>query len=929
MNIERTQRSASQGTTIGKDSIPLWNYLPNNNGSFIAPEADNVSRLYFPLFNNYGMKCSITPELKGDIASSFHHYLTPATVTEELHRNVSGRNFWISIENKNPWSVAGNSVFQKAQKWTHHKDETEVEGRLGAFISRRKNEHFGLAAEVTVFVPDTNDFVELMKVAIRNTSINPITFTPSYALPIFGRSADNFRDHRQVTTMFQKVFAEEHGVRVKPTIVHDEAGHSPNRVSYSVLGFDEKGNAPTEIWSVLSEFVGEGGSLDNPKAVFENCPAPAYVPGQADGKEAIGAFRFKSCTLLPGEMAHFIIVHGISENDDEKESWGKRFGSLEKFDNNLNQTLTYWDNIGDSVRIDTANPALNNWVKWVSFQLKCRQIYGNSFLPDFGYGRGGRGWRDLWQDLISIFLIDPVGASEEILNNFKGIRVDGSNATIIGDKPGEFKADRNNVPRTWSDHGTWPVFALNFYIHQTGNTEVLFQHIPYWKDVFICRSKRKDERYQASQGFWQLTTQGNVYQGSVLEHILIQQLTAFYHVGENNNLLLEGGDWNDTLDMAKEKGESVCFYNFYQHNFIVIVELLSQLKNRGTKTIDLLDEMLMLLDRTPGQSAVDYSSPEMKNYRLNQYFDSVNHSVSGEKSRLEIDDIILDLTGKANHIKQHIHDKEWIETDDGNGFFNGHYDNFGKPVHGCSNGEIAMDLASQVMPVLCNVADEAQVRKIYHSTSKYLKDAGLPGFRLCTEFKELNLNIGRISGFTYGYKEHGSKWSQQSIMFMYALFERGFVTEAYEIFDDVFQLCHDSDKSKIFPGVPSYFEPGDRGAYAYLTGSSTWLLLTLTTQIFGVNGYYGDLLLHPKLHESWFNEHGEITTSNNFRALRLHIHYHNHKQLPYSQYKIGRISINGKNQPNEDFSDGGVLVAYQTLLLNSTDNECRIDVDLQ
>jgi len=31
-------------------------------------------------------------------------------------------------------------------------------------------------------------------------------------------------------------------------------------------------------------------------------------------------------------------------------------------------------------------------------------------------------------------------------DNFAGVRIDGSNATIVGRQPGEFKADRNNIP---------------------------------------------------------------------------------------------------------------------------------------------------------------------------------------------------------------------------------------------------------------------------------------------------------------------------------------------------------------------------------------------------------------------------------------------------------------------------------------------------
>ena len=916
------------GLTARKNEGPLWKFLPKKDGSFTAPYAEFVSRLYFPLMNEHGMKCSITPELKGDIASAFQNYLTAATVTEELHRNVSGRNFWVVMDGHDPWSVAGNSAFQRAQKWTQHHDVSEVEGHIGAFIVKRKSARNGLGSEVTVFVPHTDDFVELMKVKVKNESEETISILPVHATPIFGRHPDNFRDHRQVTSMFQKIFIEPHGVRVRPSIVHDERGHSPNPVNYAVLGFGENGDAPTGIWPLMKDFIGEGGSLDNPESVSRELPAPSYSSAEIHGREAIGAMRFRKATLAPGESIEFIILHGITEDEKDLEKWKMEYGSAEKFDRHLKETLDYWQKKSSAVAFETSNEVFDNWARWVTFQLKCRQIFGNSYLPDFGYGRGGRGWRDLWQDLLSIFLIDPVGAREEILNNFKGIRVDGSNATIIGTKPGEFIADRNNVPRTWSDHGAWPVFVVNFYIRQTGDVEILFKELPYWKDVFTHRSRSRDRTWDASIGFKQLDENGETYFGSVLEHLLLQQLTAFFNVGENNNLLLEGGDWNDTLDMARQKGESVCFHNFYGHNLAEIADLLEYLHTKGYDTIYLLSEALLLLDRLPNQPRIDYSSPVEKKKRLERYFEKVHQEVSGSKAQVNISDLIHDLREKSDHIREHIRNNEWIKTAEGYGFFNGHYDNDGLAIHGDTEEGVLMDLTSQVMPVMCNTASGEQVEEIYMSARKYLKDSASPGLRLCTEFRSLDLNIGRITGFTYGHKEHGSKWSQQNIMFMYGLYKRGYEKQGHEIFREILELSTDSARALIFPGIPSYFEPGDRGAYAYLTGSSTWLILTLTEQIFGVDGWYGDLWLHPRLNASFFDENEKCAITRNFRDLRIEVVFHNPGRLTYPDYTIGEITVNGHETDHGMRKDGGVIIPYPVLLESSPGGSCRIGVML-
>jgi len=40
----------------------------------------------------------------------------------------------------------------------------------------------------------------------------------------------------------------------------------------------------------------------------------------------------------------------------------------------------------------------------VAIQPTLRKIFGCSFLPDFDYGKGGRGWRDLWQDCLGLIL---------------------------------------------------------------------------------------------------------------------------------------------------------------------------------------------------------------------------------------------------------------------------------------------------------------------------------------------------------------------------------------------------------------------------------------------------------------------------------------------------------------------------------------------
>ena len=409
-----------------------WKFSKENDGSFYVENANHLPVLYFPLMNTKGMKSFVTPELKGDVCKDFHHYLTTPTVTEEIHRNISSRNFWIKADNKDPWSATGQSVFQKSNKWDQPKDDYSLSANIGAFTTKRKQNETGLETTITTFVPEGDDFVELLKITVSNTGSENQTFRPTYALPMFGRSADNVRDHRQVTTMFQENFVEEYGVRIKPKIMHDESSHSVNYTNYVVLGFGEKGAKPEGIWARLHDFIGQSGSLDNPEAIYKDLKAPILTDLQLHGKEAVAGLNFKEKTLAPGEKVDYIIVHGITDHTEDLDAWKEKYGDVDKVEEILEATLNFWKEKLNSVDIHTGDKHYDNWVKWIEYQVKCRQIFGNSFLPDYGYGRGGRGWRDLWQDLLSIFLVDPKSAHEEIVNCFKGIRIDGTNDGGIG-----------------------------------------------------------------------------------------------------------------------------------------------------------------------------------------------------------------------------------------------------------------------------------------------------------------------------------------------------------------------------------------------------------------------------------------------------------------------------------------------------------------
>lgn len=100
---------------------------------------------------------------------------------------------------------------------------------------------------------------------------------------------------------------------------------------------------------------------------------------------------------------------------------------------------------------------------------------------------------------------------------------------------------------------------------------------------------------------------GEIYFGSMLEHILLQNLCAFYDVGEHNELKLHGADWNDALDMAWENGESVAFTCAYAGNMKDIAKCVRDLeKISGINRIEIAEEMECLF--SSGEKL--YENPE-------------------------------------------------------------------------------------------------------------------------------------------------------------------------------------------------------------------------------------------------------------------------------------------------------------------------------
>lgn len=901
-----------------------WRYM-GDKGHFVLDNPDHTSYLYFPLVNEEGMMSTITPSLHGQVTSGHNTFLMAPISVEDLHNSKASRNFWIHIKGKGVWSAAGNSPQQNAQRFTDGEDRTSLEAGFLWQKVTRENTTLGIKAEVTVFVPVTDDKVELMRVTLTNSGEDSLTVTPTGVIPMYARSADDLRDHRHVTSLLHRIYTSDHGIEVQPALSFDERGHRINKTSYGVLGADHDGNAPTGFFPVTESFIGEGGSLEWPEAIVRNSLPEASAGEIIEGYESVGALRFGDVILQPGESKSYVMALIIDEDQMNTERYVTEYLSTGRFEYLLEQNEAYWRSKLNVLDFHSADTDFDQWMTWVTLQPVLRRMYGNSFLPYHDYGRGGRGWRDLWQDCLALMVMEPHEVRELLFNNFAGVRIDGSNATIIGSNPGEFIADRNNIPRVWMDHGAWPFLTTLLYIHQSGDLEFLLQEQVYFKDNFIKRCKERDTAWNPIDGSLLQTQEGTTYTGTILEHIILQNIVPFFNVGEHNNCRLEGADWNDGLDMGTNRGESVAFTAFYASNLMEISQLLLTLKERMKKeTIEMNEEMLILFDTLA--NPLDYEDPAAKQALLNAYDERVRTTVSGKKVAANVEDIAQDLMRKSEWMIHHLHKNEWISTIEGYEWFNGYYNNDGEQVEGDHPNGVRMTLTGQVFSIMGGIATDEQVSKITHSVDHYLKDSRI-GYRLNSNFGGVQQNLGRAFGFAFGHKENGAMFSHMTVMYANALYKRGFVVEGREVLDSVYNLSSDFEVSRMYPGIPEYINEKGRGMYPYLTGSASWLLLTLLTEVYGVRGEFGDLRLEPKLMRDQFDAGNQVSVRTLFADRMLHIVYTNSDQSDYGDYEIKTLAINGESVTVHHV-DGGCLLPRERIEALSSEGVHTIEVVL-
>lgn len=866
-------------------------------------DVQKVGGLYFPLASETGLKGALTPDLHGDLKTDQNHFLIEPASAEDLAEKNTMRNFFLEVNRDGGerllFSLTGNSPFDRVRRGTPEELSAEAKLLFGCMEVTRTYPYAPVSSKILSFIPyDTNE--EIHRVMITNESAGPVKIRLTPSIPLFGRSADNLRDHRHVTSLLNRARVEEKGIFLTPSMSFDERGHKENSMTTYVVGTGADGTSPDTFYPDLDAFVGAG-NLIWPDGLV--CPEKEaekfrYEAGETvDGREILGAFSFPEKTLSAGECAVYLVKIGIADDPKAAEEQAMCLLSDEEVLQSLEKSHSYWASKSPFGQ-ETGDASFDTFMKWVAFQPTLRRVFGCSFLPHHDYGRGGRGWRDLWQDCLALLLADPASMRADLISQFGGVRTDGTNATIIGDKPGEFKSDRNNIPRLWCDHAAWPLQTLLLYIEESGDFAILSEEAPYFSDAFTHRVSRTLSPEEASD----VKPSG----GTVLEHMLLEQLTGVYDVGAHGNIRLHNADWNDAMDMASEGGESVPFTAFYAGN---LKDLAGLLTRSGLQKISLAEEISILL--APMEDRGKKLSISEKQALLEKYCDAVSAGFSGRKAEVSVQELSAFLTALSDSIRQSLNDHEFMKEGD-LGYYRGYYDNDGKPLEEIGRKDIS--LIAQVYPLMYGIADGEKTDAVLCSTKELLFRPGRGGYALNSDYRDHipHMKMGRMFGFAYGTKENGAVFSHMAVMFANALFRRDRREAGFEALKELYRASMNFPASRIFPGIPEYFDLTGQGYYHYLTGAASWYLYTMVTEVYGLRGHYGDLCISPALLPELFDEGGKTSVTFAFRGLPVTIVYEKGKpsigkdRLALQEVKSGQDTFEARG--NE-----GIIIPFEKL----------------
>lgn len=284
-----------------------------------------------------------------------------------------------------------------------------------------------------------------------------------------------------------------------------------------------------------SEFIGQGGSLQQPNALFDG-------PLSGDcGAFASSCGAIQVIIEVPAQGERDVtIVLGCETSRQLAQQLVERYHPASSYAETLKRVADQWQQVTSTVTVRTPDRALDLMLNgWLLYQtLSCR-IWARTGFYQAG---GAFGFRDQLQDSLAFLGGDPSIVREQILRS-------AAHQYQEGDVQHWWHEETQKGIRTRiSDDLLWLPYAVSRYVEDTEDSAILNVDIAYLESPILAPDEM--ERYES--------TVVSKEHGSLLDHCL-RAITHAAQFGIHGIPLMGTGDWNDGMNGVGPmgRGESV------------------------------------------------------------------------------------------------------------------------------------------------------------------------------------------------------------------------------------------------------------------------------------------------------------------------------------------------------------------------------------
>ncbi len=223
---------------------------------------------------------------------------------------------------------------------------------------------------------------------------------------------------------------------------------------------------PTSTTTNRSEFIGATGSITHSNAIRK---ASALSNTIEAGCDPCSAFSY-DIDLQPGQTKEIIFYLGSAENRKEAEKLLNQARASD-FETLLTKQKRYWSDFVSPLQVKTPDPSFDIMVShWLPYQIYACRIMARA---GFYQASGAFGFRYQLQDSLSLLLLEPRLAHEQLLNA-------AAHQFLEGDVQYWWLPETNAGVRTYiSDDIVWLAYATALYVNTTGDNAFLDTLIPF------------------------------------------------------------------------------------------------------------------------------------------------------------------------------------------------------------------------------------------------------------------------------------------------------------------------------------------------------------------------------------------------------------------------------------------------------------------